>query len=447
MLEEGPARDLLSEPVEEKDLDEAIREAGERQPWPLTAAQREAVRLALRSRMMALAGYAGSDKTTVLRTICDAAERFGLEMRLMALSGRAAQRMAASTGRTATTIASFMIGMKGREPLDAGTMLVIDEASMVDLPTFWRVLRHIGEVRLLLVGDPAQLPPIGFGLVFHALMEAEDIPRVILGRVMRQSEASGIPAVAAIIREGRMPDLPAFEGKRDGVSFVPCRPEETIGAILSVGRVLRAEGVERGDVQIIAPYRRGPAGIDAINAALHARHVARMSGVRAIPGRPDIAEGEPIIWTKNDWDRGLMNGSMGRILSVFPGGAGAAGEKIRGAGEVGAAAARTVALAELDGRKIILDASDADRIELAYAISIHRAQGSQWERVVVAWPQEEGFASAVIYTAVTRAVRQAIVVGGRPKFGSGRRLVECGLTRRLFEAAAISADARGCRRP
>lgn len=398
MAEEGPVRDLYSVSFGPDDVDLGLEAFEKGRPWALTGPQREAVRMALCSRVMMLGGYAGSGKTAVLHAICDLAESFGLQPKLMALSGRAAQRMTASTGRRATTIASFLLEVTGQPALDAGTLVVIDEASMVDLPTFWRIVRQLGDARLVMVGDPAQLPPIGFGLVFHALIDAPCVPRVVLDQVMRQSEASGIPAVAAAIREGVMPKLPAFGGRRDGVSLVPCRPEMAIEHILSVGRTLSAEGVERGEVQIIAPMRRGPAGIDAINRALHARHVARLPGVRCFPGRPDISEGEPIIWTKNDWDRGLMNGSMGRLLSVFPGGA----------------------VADLDGREIHLTSTDADKIDLSYAISVHKAQGSQWGRVIVSFAPSMLLDQPLLYTAITRALTQVIMIGG--SFEAGKQI-------------------------
>ena len=130
---------------------------------------------------MVLAGYAGSGKTTSLRGICDLAEAFGRALHLMALSGRAAQRMAAATGRPSRTIAGLLQAMtrSDAEAVPPGSIVIIDEASMLDLPTLWQILKVIGEANLLLVGDPAQLPPIGFGLTFHVLCQADHVPHVV----------------------------------------------------------------------------------------------------------------------------------------------------------------------------------------------------------------------------------------------------------------------------
>lgn len=190
--------------------------------------QRAAVRMALLGRFGLLVGGAGVGKTTVLKAVVAASEHFGRAVHQMALAGRAAVRMTQATGRKAWTIAAFLNGVEARRiVVGPEALVVVDESSMLDLPTLYRILRAIPTSgRLLLVGDPAQLPPIGFGLTLHALVATPKMPKVELRTIRRQSTASGIPMVAAAVREGRVPKLAAFDIGVAGVSLLECRQEE-----------------------------------------------------------------------------------------------------------------------------------------------------------------------------------------------------------------------------
>lgn len=368
-------------------------------PYPLTKKQREAIRLGLTSRIMILAGYAGAGKTTSLKGVCDIAQAQGRNLHLIALSGRAAQRMRESTGLQASTIAGFLIAVRGGQRVIApGDLVIVDEASMVDLPLLWRILRVIGDGSLILVGDPAQLPPIGFGLTFHVLCDDLATPHTVLDQVLRQTAESGIPKVAEAIRNGDVVDLPQFRGRCDGVSFTHCEADDAIERLHAIHVGLIREGVDEEDIQIIAPIRRGPAGITVINRAFHHRK-HEDTAEEFFPGRDDIAAGDPIIWTKNDWDRELMNGSLGRILSVHG----------------------DVAHATLDGLSHDLTVHDADYIDLGYAISVHKSQGSQWPIVIVPIFKSKILDRSLIYTAITRAAKQVILIGDSDAFRSGVR--------------------------
>jgi exodeoxyribonuclease V alpha subunit len=144
--------DLLALKADENELDRRISVFEKAQSYPLTERQREAIKIALTSRIMVLAGYAGSGKTTSLRGICEVATSLGRELHLLALSGRAAQRMAEATGRSARTIAGFLQSVaKAKMALEPGALVIIDEASMVDLPTLWRIMKALGDANLVLV--------------------------------------------------------------------------------------------------------------------------------------------------------------------------------------------------------------------------------------------------------------------------------------------------------
>lgn len=389
-LRSEPYHDLVVIKPDPRLVEARIDDIDASQLLPLTEMQKTAIREALAHRVMVLAGYAGSGKTTTLRGICNLAAAFGRSLHLMALSGRAAQRMAIATGRPARTIAGFLQSMtrSNDETVQPGSMVIVDEASMLDLPTLWRILKVLGDANLLLVGDPAQLPPIGFGLTFHVFCQTNSVPHVVLDRVLRQSNETGIPSIAEAVRLGEVPTLSPYEGVRFGASFISSGPNDGIGALTAIGRDLRASGSDPGDTQIIAPVKSGPVGIDAINRHFHALR-RQVSDGTLFPGRTDIAEGDPILWTRNDWDRELMNGSMGRVQSVIDG----------------------IAHVTLDGRSFELRAEDAENVELAYAISVHKAQGSQWRRVIIPIFPSRLLDRTLVYTAITRATEQVILLG------------------------------------
>jgi exodeoxyribonuclease V alpha subunit len=233
-----------------------------------------------------------------------------------------------------------------------------------------------------LVGDPAQLPPIGFGLILNVAV-ANGIPEITLTHVHRQAESTGIPAVAADVRAGELPRLPRYTGSAaPGVSLLPCGPDALHAALTD----LMADLGGQDGCQILAPLRQGETGVSGIN-----RHFHRICGAgRAlVPGR-DISLGEPVIWTQNDWRRGLMNGALGRIAAITD-------------AEV---------VAEFDGTEHqFTEMTDLDPVELAYAITVHKAQGSQFQRVVIPVFPSRIMDRTLIYTALTRATEQVVLVG------------------------------------
>jgi len=350
--------------------------------YPLTDEQRAAVGMAVSRRLSLLVGGAGVGKTTCLRAINGAARESGLQVHQLALAGRAAQRMASATGQPAHTIASWLGKLaRGAVHVAADALVIVDEASMVDLPTLYRLLFHLrDEARLLLVGDVAQLPPIGYGLTLHRLVRSPSIPKVELTRVLRAEEATGIPLVSRAVRDGHMPSLPAYEADRPGCAFIECG----LGEVVEMLELLR-DDAGGGEAQIIAAAYLGPAGIDAINTHFHRynAHGRRRTG--------RFAEGDPVIWTRNDYDRGLWNGSMGVVLD-------ADGERVT---------------ARLDGMVVELARDELGQIDLAYAISCHKAQGSQWDTVFVPLAPSRLLDRALLYTAVTRARLRVVLVGSR----------------------------------
>jgi exodeoxyribonuclease V alpha subunit len=188
-----------------------------------------------------------------------------------------------------------------------------------------------------------------------------------------------------------MPTLQNFPGFGSGVSFIDCYIEQAVDVILSVGRTLSSEGANRGSIQIISPTRAGKAGINAIN---HHFHQLRAPGRDHFPGR-NIAEGDPVIWLTNDYERDLQNGSTGRFLGLD--------KECR-------------PKVELDGRMFTMKSNDGANLDLAYSISVHKSQGSQWPRVIVPVFPSRILDRTLAYTAITRASEQVVLLGDRSAF-------------------------------
>lgn len=367
----------------------AIAENEAAQGFELNAQQREAILLAATEQFSVLTGGAGVGKTTVLRVIIDIAKRLNLKVLQMALAGRAAKRMSEATGHEAMTIARFLHQAKeGLLEVTPDTLVIVDEASMLDLPTAFRLLRFLPEgTRLLLVGDPAQLPPIGFGLVFHRLVQSPLVPLVELTEVHRQAAETGIPAIAASIRNHEVPDLEAYRGRRPGVSFIECAPDKMQDQLQAL-----ASDWQGDDCQILGAIKDGLTGIEVINAQFHQAYDTECLGDY------QFRTGEPVIHLVNDYDRGLMNGTLGRITKVSN--EDAPGLHIDFEGII-----HLIPVAEVP-----------DRLDLAHAISVHKAQGSQFRRVAVVVTKSRILDHALIYTGLTRGIEQVVFLGNREAF-------------------------------
>jgi exodeoxyribonuclease V alpha subunit len=352
----------------------------------LNQQQKAAVQLALTAPLACITGGAGAGKTSVLTAVCALSETVGAPFYCLALSGRAARRIQEATGRPAQTIASWIHSVDaGLTGVDCGPMIIVDESSMLDLATAYRLLRRLEPgCRLLLLGDPGQLPPIGFGLVFHTLVREPTVAQIELTEIMRQATSTGIPQVSLEVRDGRVPPLPAYQGLRNGVSFIECSRDEVVHTILDVVNDLG--GV--GQCRIVGSVKNGPAGVKTINAYFHQLLV---SGKVL---RHGYAIGEPVLWLRNDAELGLLNGSLGTIIQADD---------------------ELVVEWEDQGRKVI-DYTSLRDLDLAYAITTHKAQGSQFPRVVIPIYRSRLLDRTLLYTAITRAQLQVVIVGDRDAY-------------------------------
>nr|WP_321459560.1 ATP-dependent RecD-like DNA helicase [uncultured Vibrio sp.] len=378
--------------------DFALDKALKGQTFLLTDRQKEAVRSALSHGLSIIAGGAGTGKTTVLNVVLRAYQALGTDIRAMALSGRAAKRINEATGYPARTITGFLKELESN-PLGERALIVIDEASMVDLATMFSLVSNTSSrVRFLLVGDPKQLAPIAAGLVLHEAVNI--VPTVTLDIVKRQKGSTGIPEFTERIVERTVPDISMFN---DNIVFHQCTSEELNGLVGN----LYAESPS--ETQIISAMYSGNGGIDAINSLcqqLYNPHGTRLEFVvNGIPNYLDIRENDPVIFVENNWERGVQNGTLGKLLNVGT-------PKVEvDDGEV------SLADVLIDtGEMIPLTVDLLDSLKLSYSISLHKAQGSQFKRIIVPLTDSKMLDNSWIYTALTRAEVKIELVGAKKDF-------------------------------
>lgn len=397
-----------------------ISEFEGKEGYALGERQKEAVQTILENQVTIITGGAGVGKTTVLKCVHECVEDAGGRVIQMALSGRASRRMAEATNRPAITIAGFL---KKKQNFDGCPTIIIDEASMLDLPLTYRIIKKVPEgCRLVIVGDPEQLAPIGPGKVFHVLTkDVKDLfPVVVLNKIYRQDGASGIPAVSDAIRYGKWPELPLYDGKKGvGVSIIPADPDDMLGGFDEDGvyqngileNLYEELGGNEEDVQLLsATTKSDPFSTGGINDAFHAKYsVGNRPVLKWLDHLDDFltkwvdagySEGDKVVFKYNDWERELFNGSLGKITKAYSSESDPAPEEDDPCMEV-----------DFDTGVQELDAADLASLMLAYSITVHKAQGSQFERVIIPVRKADNLDRSMIYTAITRGVSQVVLVG------------------------------------
>ena len=381
--------------------------------------------------LVLLTGLPGAGKTHTQRVLVDAARRARVRVLLCAPTGKAARRMRDLTGHDAMTI-HRALGYSPKEdrflrdeddPLSNDVELVIvDEASMLSLALADALFRAAGDCHVLLVGDTDQLPPIGPGRVLADLVESESVPRVHLTAIYRQAARSLIVRSARRINRGEPPFLSLEEARAelgetelDEDFFFVARsgPETLREAVLElVCEALPRQGFDpRTEVMTLVPMRRGPVGLIELNAELE-RRLNPGDGPLVLP-RAGLRVGSRIVQTRNDYtpDREVMNGEVAFVLAWDE--------------EEGEA---RLSLDEGE-REIVVPAAALETYELAWALTVHRAQGSQFPAVVAPWSMQYQvmLSRPLLYTAVTRAQRLCVLAGERRALatavgrGEGRR--------------------------
>lgn len=391
-------------------VQEALTDYESTLEFNLTDDQRDAIIGTVLSPVCGISGGAGTGKTTILKAVLGVYDRVaeGVECYQVALAGRAAQRMAESTERPAKTIAKFIGEHLGdnKPKLPEQILLVIDESSMVDLLSMYRLIGLLPDAsRVIFVGDTAQLPPVGNGLVFHTLTDTQ-IPFFNLTQVKRQSEESDIHRFSTAVRN-RLLQLPqSTKNTLKESSDCSIETSPTISRLIALWR--ESGGIEQSIV--LSPVRKGQFGVDNLNTELQAavgndrQPIYFQDSLRGwIPWVTStgsrLVKGDPVLVIANNYDENadIRNGDLGLIIEVFD-----------QPDEDGA-----VAVIEVNNNLINVTAELLEKLHLGYVITIHKSQGSQWPNCFVMLPNEaeQMIDQTLLYTASTRPSERLVLMG------------------------------------
>ena len=368
----------------------------------LAPSQQEAVRLALRSKVLVITGGPGVGKTTLVNAILKIVTAKGTDVQLCAPTGRAAKRLSESTGLEGKTIHRLLEtdlgnGSFKRDDINPLTcdLLVVDEASMVDVLLMRSLLRALPDsAALLIVGDVDQLPSVGPGQVLADIINSDAVPVVRLTEVFRQAAQSRIITNAHRINEGRMPELSAEEGS-DFYFVEAAEPEVGLRKLLAVvkDRIPARFGLDPvRDVQVLCPMNRGGLGARSLNIELQ-QALNPPDEVKVERFGWTYGPGDKVMQIANDYDRDVFNGDLGVIDRIDV-------EE----GEL------TVSF---DGREVVYGFGELDELVLAYATTIHKSQGSEYPAVVIPLVTQHYamLARNLLYTGVTRGRKLVVLVG------------------------------------
>ncbi len=416
----------------------------------LTPLQQQAVKMALTNQVSILTGGPGTGKTTTVRAVVELAQKKGCTIQLAAPTGRAAKRLAQATGAPAQTLHRLLafkpvtVNKKKQQQSDqetfartldrplAADFLVVDESSMLDLALTNDLVSSISpRTHLLFVGDPHQLPSIGSGRVLQDLIESQALPVTALDTIFRQRRESSILANAHRIREGKPPIF--IEGADDFFIIEEQRPDKAAARVVDL--VTNKIPVNFGldsleDIQVLSPAHQGPAGVNALNQALQSVLNPPDPRKAEIRYRDRILrEGDRILQTRNNYAKGVFNGDHGRINAIDH-------------------AARCLVV-EFDQDRIEYGVQEWDELTHAYALTVHKAQGSEYRAVVLVLPAHyrKMLERNLLYTAVTRARELVVLVAAQSTISAAiknNRIVQrhTHLAQRLRRSPTKTSSAR-----
>lgn len=400
-------RELLRSPrtLRRIDGERAVPWVQEKLAIALAEKQIEAVRTAAESKVMVLTGGPGTGKTTILLGVLKIFSAAGAGILLAAPTGRAAKRMGEATGREAKTIHRLLEynvrkgGFQKNEdsPLDCD-LLIVDEASMIDTLLMHHLLKALPrKSSLLLVGDVNQLPSVGAGNILRDIIDSRVAPVVRLEEIFRQARESAIVVNAHRINGGLLPEPAPPGDKAEDFYFIEQgEPEKVLELVITLvrDRIPKRFGFDpMNDIQVLTPMHKGTVGAASLNAAL--QDALNPGGAEILRGGRRFRANDRVMQTVNNYEKEVYNGDIGRIASID-----------EETGEVAVI---------FDGREIRYDFSDLDELILAYAVSVHKSQGSEYPAVVLPVLTQHYvlLQRNLLYTGVTRGKRLVVVVGTR----------------------------------
>jgi len=387
------------------DFEKAVAWCQKRTGKTLASSQREALKVVLANRVVVITGGPGVGKTTLVNSILMILRAKNVKCLLCAPTGRAAKRLTETTGVEAKTIhrlleidpATGRFSRNEAHPLSCG-LLVVDETSMVDVPLMHSLLRAVpNQSGLILVGDVDQLPSVGPGTVLHDLIESGAVPTVRLTEVFRQAANSRIITNAHGIRRGQMPDMRGAEQASDFHFVERDEPEKIAATLVKLvkERIPQRFGFDPiRDVQVLCPMNRGSLGVRELNTALQQALNPAKAGeavVERFGWRFQMRD--KVIQTENDYDKDVFNGDIGTI------------ERIN--------AVEHEVTIRFEERVVKYDFGELDEVSLAYAVTIHKSQGSEFPAVVIPLATQHYMLLErnLIYTGITRGKKLVVLVG------------------------------------
>jgi exodeoxyribonuclease V alpha subunit len=377
----------------------------------LAPKQIEAVKRAVNDKVLVITGGPGTGKTTIIKAILKIFSQCGIKIMLAAPTGRAAKRMSEATGQAAKTIHRLLeysmqkggFQKNDQTPLKCD-LLIIDEASMIDTILMHHLLKAIPlKATFILVGDVNQLPSVGAGNFLHDIIASQSVPVMELNEIFRQARESLIIVNAHKINQGLMPAFKSSGQKLEDFYFIEQEePEKVLGIILELvkNRIPNGFGFDPfDDIQVLTPMHKGLVGAGNLNVEL--QNVLNPEPDNLTRGGKNFRINDKVMQIRNNYEKEVFNGDLGRIIKID-----------LEAQEV---------IIDFEGSQVAYDYSDLDEVVPAYAISIHKSQGSEYPAVVIPILVQHYvlLQRNLIYTAVTRGKNLVVIVGSKKAMAMG----------------------------